>query len=428
MLIFIPMVLAGEGLAPDQVQSGSAPAFVFLGVETPQVEHPATPGDLSASLGNSFAEGSYLPRNLAVEVAPGWWGPNNVSIADYVEGGSWTWWRNIQVSAGSDGGGDKAWSGALAIRTTAWLPPAHRKDGTDGVAEFVEDYRALSNLGEGPLPEVKTECGRELRGLVEKVRALTPAGAAAAVADAEKTLTPICNSSLDPKQFPLTAASCNQAVEGWNFNPAPAALPSQSDSALAEIVGRASQKWKAAVENLNAPPPEKDAEKGSSLADPAGVPACAALLKKLHDGWYVEVAAGTAARSGDHTWNSLGFQSFGGWVSVTDVVAAKWSLSGTVRVLSHDWDQEERSLDAELMVGGIFTGDRYNLSVSTTGSYGLVGKQRGVGGSVGLDYMLQPGAWLTGSLGANYPLGEPVEILSGMSVNFAVGKNRPDGI
>ncbi|MGB3619130.1 MAG: hypothetical protein WBA12_13515, partial [Catalinimonas sp.] len=112
----------------DVLRAPSSPGFVLLDVAPASVESPTDPTDVLVSFANATGNFSALPRNYALEVAPGWLvGGNRITYDD------WARTRNplkslyqtttLSFAVGAPAGIDTATQVALGIKGALIKPP-----------------------------------------------------------------------------------------------------------------------------------------------------------------------------------------------------------------------------------------------------------------------------------------------------------------
>ena len=87
-----------EGASLDQLQAPASPAFNLLDISPNTVERPTNPTDFALSLSNASENFSVIPKNYAIEFAPGWlFNSKNITYQDFISDKNV--WKNIMQTA-----------------------------------------------------------------------------------------------------------------------------------------------------------------------------------------------------------------------------------------------------------------------------------------------------------------------------------------
>ena len=71
----------------NMIKAPTSPGFALLGIEPSTIQTPTNPTDFSVSVLNATNDFTALPKNYALEFAPGWiWGAKNITYQDFQNG------------------------------------------------------------------------------------------------------------------------------------------------------------------------------------------------------------------------------------------------------------------------------------------------------------------------------------------------------
>lgn len=429
LLLLIPLALADDGTSTDLGGAATAPALLAVGRETDSVDAPATPADVAVSLGSAFDGASVgLPSSLAIEVAPGWLAPNRVTVGQYLEGGGWTAWRNIRVSASASKDGD-TWTGALGVRTTLW---GKAPVGTDA-RRFVDDYAVLKRAGlkgwAGAAEGLKSSCAKS-------IVALGTASETAYAAIKEKVGKEWAPKRQEPAQK-IIDACLNPAIAGFGeaagwcrekgFDPkegsSTVALPgAKDDDILAWLQARQKDIDKVVEDERKA----YDAALQTAIAEATKTNAevydgCKTVLADPRDGLVVEVGGGYGVTTADGTFAQM---EPAGWVGYA--IGSYYFGRPAVSLMGRVTNLPD-TFTIEGGLGFVYTLRKYDLGASAILAYELGEQALTADVLARFDYQLSPTIWMVSGLGASLPFAdlESAGLLSQLSVRMQFGANRP---
>lgn len=87
-----------EAASLDQLNAPASPAFNLLDISPNTIERPTNPTDFALSLSNASENFSVIPKNYAIEFAPGWlFNSKNITYQDFIDDKNI--WKNIMQTA-----------------------------------------------------------------------------------------------------------------------------------------------------------------------------------------------------------------------------------------------------------------------------------------------------------------------------------------
>ncbi len=365
------VALVGAGEASVRAQSSSAgpafngmrtpvsPAFVVLGIAPTEVERPNTPADLAFSVLNRSAAFTSLPRDIALEISPYW---------------------------------------LVKHPTLAWQTDTVRGIGTS-IARTMTISFATAELGTAANP---------VTGLALGIRAAPFSGrlAASSIARLRELGDRLGDEN---KLLAALVRDRQQALIAQLRRDLSHARSGADSTALRESFNAA---------NARLTQRQMDSEEYRAAAD--STEEMFRDLALIREGFVLEMATGAAMQAPGGAARSASLARWGAWITA-GYEGSGLSFVFVNRFLASSVDSSFDAADVGIRV--LYTTGRYALSAEgafrTFTESGAPPNEYRVAALV--DFELQKGLWLTGTLGRDYRADEPGSFIAqfGLSINVA---------